>query len=65
MLAHYFSKVVQLRLSERQQGEAARRLEAELSEQSEVVRRLERALKQAQAEAERRVLLLQKVYTYV
>lgn len=61
MLAHYFNKVVQLWLHGSQQKESMRRLEARLSEQKDMVHRMERALKQAQAEAERRLLLQQKV----
>ena len=61
LLARYFNKVVDLRVSESHHQQLQRELEVKLSEQQGTIHRLGRTLKQAEVEKERRLLAQQKV----
>ena len=61
LLACYFDRVVEMRLEGERKKRGMLKMEAELEEKRNVIRSLQRSVKQSQLEAERKLLIQEKV----
>ena len=61
LLACYFDRVVEMRLDGEREKRRALKMEAELEEKRNMIRSLRRSVKQSQLEAERKLLIQERV----